>query len=78
MNKASDYGITPLGAAATNGHDSCVELLLAAPGIHVNHVNDSGENALLGACSHVMDSLRQVGSGDSTRTFVRLLWPRGG
>ena len=44
MNKASDYGITPLGAAAANGHDSCVEILLAAPGINVNHVNDSGDN----------------------------------
>ena len=76
MNKASDYGITPLGAAAANGHDSCVEILLAVPGINVNHVYDSGDNALLNACAHVMNLLRQVGSGDSTRTFVRLLASR--
>jgi hypothetical protein len=75
-NKASDYGMTPLGAAAANGHDSCVEILLAVPGINVNHVYDSGGNALLSACAHVMNSLRQVGSGDSTRTFVRLLASR--
>ena len=32
-----------------------------------------GNTALIAACTHVMCSLRQVGSGDSTRTFVRLL-----
>ena len=28
------------------------------------------------ACAHVMNSLRQVGSGDTTRIFVRLLASR--
>ena len=38
-NKAiDDGGATPLGAALANGQDSCVELLLAAPGINVNFV----------------------------------------
>jgi len=32
--------------------------------------------ALLSACSHVMASLRRVGTGDSTHTFVRLLASR--
>ena len=76
INKAMDDGRTPFYIACLEGHDSCVEALLAAPGIIVNRVNDPGVNALLGACGHVMDSLRQVGSGDSTRTFVRLLASR--
>ena len=56
------------------GHDSCVEVLLATPGINVNYVYGiGGQTALTDAFDHVMASLRLVGSGDSTRTFVRLL-----
>ena len=76
INKASEKGGTPLGAALVSGQDLCVELLLAAPGINVNCVPGSNSNALLSACSHIMGSLGQLGSSNSTRSFVRLLASR--
>ena len=76
-NKAANSGTTPLRAALANGHDSCVELLLATRDINVNYGHDAdGTSALLDACGHVMNSLRRVGSCDSTRTLVRLLASR--
>ena len=35
-----------------------------------------GQNVLVDACAHVMNSLMHVGSGDSTRILVRLLASR--
>ena len=68
LHKAVDDGRTPFFyIACQEGHDLCVKILLAAPGINVNHVSDEGNSALLAACGHVMDSLRRVGYGDSTR-----------
>jgi hypothetical protein len=68
--------MTPLHTAALNGKESCVEMLLAAPAIDVNSVSPEGQNVLVFAFSHVMNSLRQVGSGDTTRILVRLLASR--
>ena len=72
----STQGATPLCAAASNGHETCLRLLLDAPGINVNHVDKNGLNVLICAFEHVMTSLRQVGSGDTTRILVRLLASR--
>jgi hypothetical protein len=72
----STDGDTPLHTAALHGHESCVEILLAAPGIDVNSVSQGGQNVLVYAISHIMNSLRQVGSGDTTRILVRLLASR--
>jgi hypothetical protein len=77
VNQAdSTHARTPLHTAALNGNESCVEILLAAPGIDVNCVSLKGQNVLVCAFSHVMISLRQVGSGDTTRILVRLLASR--
>ena len=42
----------------------------------MNSVDQDGANVLVYAFSHVMNSLRQVGSGDTTRILVRLLASR--
>ena len=42
----------------------------------VDHVDKNGAGVLIFAISHVMESLRQVGSGDTTRILVRLLASR--
>ena len=48
----SDQRITPLCAAAQNGHTECVRTLLAAPGININTVNTSGSTPLLCAAQN--------------------------
>ena len=58
------------------GHESCVEMLLAAPGMDVNDVVQDGAGVLGFAITHVMTSLRQVGSGDITRILVLLMASR--
>ena len=72
----STHGMTPLHAAVLDGHETCVAILLAAPGIDANSVCQRGLNVLVYAFEHVMNSLRQVGSGDTTRILVRLLASR--
>ncbi len=46
VNEADKYGMTPLRAAACNGHTECVRLLLAAPGIDVNKADKEGKPPL--------------------------------
>ena len=46
VNKADKYGMTPLRAAACNGHTECVRHLLAAPGIDVNKADKYGRTPL--------------------------------
>jgi hypothetical protein len=69
-------GETPLCDAVYFGHETCVAILLAAPGIDANSVTQRGLNVLVFVFEHVMQSLRQVGSGDTTRILVRLLASR--
>ena len=59
--------------AASHSFESCVETLIAVPGIDVNCVDNGGFGVLAYACNHVINSLGQVGSGDTTRILVRLL-----
>ena len=75
-DSTAGVGLTPLNAAALRGHESCVEILLAVPGIDVNSVSQGGQNVLVCAIGHVMNSLRQVGAGDTTRILVRLMASR--
>ena len=72
----STHGQTSLYMAAWEGHEACIRLLLAAPGIDVNCVTKNGESMLAAACAHVMESLRQLGSEDTTRGLVQLLASR--
>ena len=39
----------------------------------MGYVDKEGNNVLTAVCSHVMESLRQVGAVDATRCLVRLL-----
>ena len=72
----STDGETPMYVASRLGREACTRLLLAAPGIDVNCVTNQGESILTGACGHVMESLRQLGSEDATRGLVQLLASR--
>ena len=48
VNKADDGGVSPLGAAASAGHEDCCRLLLALPAqrCHVNRQDNMGYSAL--------------------------------
>lgn len=51
INLASDEGITPLIAAASEGHPTIVSLLLEAGGADVNLVDKDGTSALMAAAA---------------------------
>ena len=72
----STIGQTPLYTAAGHGHEACTRLLLAAPGIDVNYSSKDEQSVLAAAAYHVMQSLRQLGSEDTTRVLVQLLAAR--
>ena len=61
--------MAPLLQVACSRRESCVELILAVPGIDVNCVDNHGAGVLEYAASHIMDSLGRVGLGDTTRIF---------
>ena len=62
------------GRSQLAGRESCVKILLAAPQASTSIMlpQGCGASVLIGAVIHVMDSLRQVGSGDTTRPYLRL------
>ena len=66
VHQDTTNALTPLHMAAQEGHDSGDEIFRAAPGIDV----------LVAACTHVVDSLRQVSSGNATYNIVCLLASR--
>ena len=70
---AASMGGNRQGSASRAGVSS---RLLAAPGIDVTCVDKQDQSILIAACAHVMKSLRQLGSEDTTHGLVQLLASR--